>query len=119
MKTEKKMNQIIRETYSLLYSAATPSCDFEEMIKHCGYIDKNNADLDIPAGSLTEEDVKQMGIKIKVPYNDYTLDEDKFSEIMESQIERYKLTKMEKEIFKFNIYLGCSPRTVCNYGKDK
>lgn len=86
----KNWDKIIHETYEMLFKASEPSIDFNELLENA-YID-------------------EYGDK-HIPFLDYEIDKHIEDEIIERQIKKYKLDKIEKRRFYFAIYLGCSPKT--------
>jgi hypothetical protein len=82
-----KLIKIVLETYKILYKKATPSADFGELMRK---------------GITRKRDW----------FLEYYLDQKIQDEIIKSAIKKYKLDKSEQRKFKFEMYLGCSPRGV-------
>ena len=89
MLSEKKRTKIIYDIYREAYKKATPSADFDELVKK---------------SPRTKEGVK------KIPFNDYSIEESVLDDIIERNIKNNKLNKLEGRGIKTSIYLGCSPK---------
>lgn|SRR5574344_1147952 len=79
--SEKKWEAIIKEAYSELYKNATPSADFDELLKKGEKIDFNN----------------------------YRLSLNKQEKILDDISKKYKLKKYNTHILKATVYLGGAP----------
>lgn len=77
------------ECYKLLYENATPKADFQELI--------DNAE------------VNQFSQKI-IPYWDYEISQEKYIEIVNFIVKKYKLSKAFSDSFKISIALGVAPK---------
>ncbi|NQW35430.1 MAG: hypothetical protein HQ471_00345 [Flavobacteriales bacterium] len=86
---EKKLNEAVMECYIRLYKASVPSVDFNDLIKNA---------------KINEQGQKE------IPYNDYLIDFDLETEIINGIIKEYKIGKFYANRFKATIYLGCSPK---------
>lgn len=89
MSKEEKLGEILREMYVELYKESTPSVDFEELM----------------ANASTNE----QGQKV-IDYMAYEIEKDKFDDIVDNVMSKYKLTKYDKHRLKMSIYLGASPK---------
>lgn len=86
-------NKIIHDTYVELYKNSEPKADFDELVKNA--------------------EVNCYGQKC-IAFNDYEIEQTKLDEIVQSFINKYKLTRWNAEQFNTTIYLGCSPKTKTN-----
>lgn len=95
MKTTRleKLKNAAIECYAELYANATPKADFYE---------------------LMEKSPKNERGQIDIPFMNYSIEEEKFDEILNKFIndKKLKMTNSEKEDFRVTINLGCSPRTI-------
>ena len=83
-----KLYSILEEMYTEAYKQATPSADYNELIKNANY--------------------DYLGRKV-IDYNAYYLPSDDLDRIFDEVCSRYKLNKIEIEALKFEYYLGSSP----------
>ena len=111
-----KPYDVVLEIYRKAYKEAEPSVDFDELVKKTPYSSFDNDKwVEHPeAMNMTEDEikfrVKYNGWKKKIPYEDYYLDNDRYSEIVESTIKEHKrLSKSDISGIKFEAYLGCGP----------
>lgn len=81
------------ECYRRLYKAATPSADFDELVK--------NATID------------ENGRKV-IDFMSYKLEDGIFESILNDVIKEFKINKLTRDAFKTTIYLGCSPSAIRN-----
>lgn len=89
MVSNKKIEKILKEAYTLAFKESTPSAVFESLV--------DNAN------------VNNRGEK-EIPFNDYVLSEDKQDLILKSLKEKYNLSNVDFNKLKINYTLGCSPR---------
>jgi hypothetical protein len=78
------------DCYRELYKEATPSADFDELVKNAPINDEGQKMIDFDA---------------------YEIDFDKNHEIVEKYIKKMRLTKYEERGFRLEMFLGCAPRT--------
>jgi hypothetical protein len=90
MTTNEKMNKALMECYIELYNNSEPKADFELLLK--------NATID------------ERGEKV-IDFDNYYIDEEIMSGIVDNIINKYKMKSYNKQKFKNTIYLGCSPST--------
>lgn len=84
-----KLKDIILDIYRELYEKSTPSVDFDMLVE--------NAEID------------EFGRKI-IPYDDYEIEGELLSEIINKYISKNKLKKIDAQIIKCEVYLGVSPK---------
>lgn len=84
-KSEEKLWVIVENIYRKLYQATTPKGDWEQM-KESGETQKEGF------------------------FNNYTISEKRFLEILNEEINNRKLSKFDIERIKATVYLGCSPK---------
>lgn len=110
MLSHKKLQEIIHETYCMLYKAATPSVDFDELVNRCSrYLDENGQVQEMDKPISTEEAIRR-GWKKDIQFEKYYLDKDSYKEIVDNQIKKYKIKKgLEQNTFAMHAYLGCGP----------
>lgn len=94
---EKRFNDILFEIYRELYANCTTPVDF---------------DLLVEAAEYNEE-----GRKI-IPYEDYEIDSDLFDSIVNKIIKKHRLNAHDRGAMRFNVYLGCSPKTISRDIRD-
>ena len=82
--------KIIHETYVELYKNSIPPADFDELVRNAT--------------------INEFGERV-IPFDDYSIEEVKIREIIQSMIKKYKIPKRHIDSFNFNVYLGCSPKT--------
>ena len=91
----KKVEEAIMETYRRMYKEATPSADFDELIR-TGEAKKPNF------------------------FMKYYLPDERQAEIIEEVAKKYRLSRWEREILQTQVYLGCAPTSVRREeGKDE
>jgi hypothetical protein len=91
MTRSKKLGKAIFECMTRLYLASTPSADFNQLVENA--------------------EINEFGEKV-INYEDYEIDSKQFEQIVTEVISDFKIkSKYDIEIFKFNIYLGASPKT--------
>lgn len=88
-----KAQKVLDKIYTKLYEEASPSVNYDEFIEAC-----------IASGKTREEDGKFI-----VPYDYYFLDREKNEKIIESIVNRHKLSEFEKRGVRFHAYLGHGP----------
>jgi predicted ATP-grasp superfamily ATP-dependent carboligase len=86
-----KQERIMWQIYIDLFKAATPSADFEELVKN--------------------STVNERGQK-EINFMDYSISKSDYDCIMESNLKGKRLTKLSKQMITNSINLGCSPRTI-------
>jgi hypothetical protein len=89
-KRQTKLYNLVMDCYRELYKEATPSADFDELVKNAPINDEGQKVID---------------------FNAYEIDFDKNHEIVEKYIKKGKLTFLEERGFKIQMFLGCAPRT--------
>jgi len=90
MLNEEKFNSAYFDCMRELYLHATPSADFDQLLK------------DAP---LNEEEQKV------IDYNSYTISEPEFESIVKDVMTRHKIKKQLDVIrFRNSVLLGCSPK---------
>ena len=87
-----KLKQAVFACYAELYENATPKADFYE---------------------LMENSPKNERGQIDIPFMDYSIEAEKYDEILEKFVndKKLKMTNAEKSDFRVTINLGCSPKT--------
>lgn len=94
MKRKTKISNLILDIYRELYRQATPCADFDKLV--------NSAKLD------------EKGKKV-INYNDYEIEDWKMDKIVKEMTSRKScgmiLKEWEVKAIRFEVYLGCSPRT--------
>jgi len=89
-----KEEKAIHYCYCELFKHATPSADFNKLLKNA----KTN----------------DLGQK-EIPFDDYEIEQETLDEIIQESINKFKLKpKYKQQLFRNTIYLGCSPRTKNN-----
>jgi len=86
-----KLYNLVMDCYRELYREATPSADYDELIKNAPISDEGKKMID---------------------FNAYELDFKKYGEIVEKYIKKGKLSYFEERGFRFEMYLGSGPRSV-------
>lgn len=89
-KKKKELKDVLFDIYRELYSKSTPSADFDELYE--------TAPLD------------EMGRKV-IDFTSYEIDGDLMDEIIKKHCKENRLRKIEINSIRFNVYLGCSPKT--------
>ena len=89
MKATNKEEQAFQECYELLYENSEPKADFKKLVE--------------------EAEFNERGQKV-IDFNAYEIDEEKFYEILEDVIKRYKIKSYRAQAFRNAILLGCSPK---------
>jgi len=85
-----KLYNLVMDCYRELYREATPSADFDELVKNAPINDEGQKMID---------------------YNAYEVDFHKYTEIVEKYMKKGKLSGYEERGFRFEMYLGSGPRT--------
>jgi hypothetical protein len=88
MKATNKEDQAFQECYELLYENSEPKADFKKLVE--------------------EAEFNERGQKV-IDFNAYEIEEEKFYEILEDVIKRYKIKSYRAQVFRNSILLGCSP----------
>lgn len=111
-----KPYDVVLKIYRQAYKESEPSVDFDELVRNTPYSTfENGKYVEHPeAQMMTEEQIKRCvkyeGWKKKIPYEDYYLDGERYSQIVESTIKRHRsLSEGDKKAIKFEAYLGCGP----------
>lgn len=89
MRKRNRLNEIVHDIYKELYFNATPSADFDEVVR--------NAKI-------------ENGQKI-IPYMDYEIEDDLMTKIINKHTKMNKLSRREKASIRFEVLLGVSPRS--------
>ena len=89
MKATNKEEQAFQECYQLLYENGEPKADFKKLVE--------------------ETEFNKQGQKV-IDFNAYEIEEEKFYEILEDVIKRYKIKSYRAQAFRNSILLGCSPK---------
>lgn len=88
--TREKINEATLYCYIELYKNATPSADFNELLKNAENIDG----------------------KKQIPFMNYEIESKKLDFIIDETIKRFKIKKgYWSDAFRGSILLGCSPKT--------
>jgi len=88
--TDKKFKEILFEMYRRSFAASTPKGDWDEL--------------------LANAEVNEEGQKI-IPFNDYECEIEVMEDIVNDVLTEYNVRGTDIAIFKYNFYLGCSPKT--------
>ena len=91
--TQDKLIKLVHDTYQLLFQASTPKGDYYKM--------------------LEEAELDEFGFKV-IPFNDYEITPEEYTEILQKQLLTYGLTKFDKLMLENTIHLGCSPKFKTN-----
>lgn len=86
---ENKNDIAIMDCYTQLFASSTPPADFKELVDNAPTNEHGQKVIDFMA---------------------YEIDEDKYSEIVESMIKKHKFKNYDIQRFKTTIALGCSPK---------
>lgn len=90
MKEDKKLEKVIHECYVELYKSATPKADFNDL--------------------LAKAEINEEGEKV-IDFMSYSIPSELMESIVEKTIKKYKIkSKLSLDKFKFNVYLGASPK---------
>jgi hypothetical protein len=87
--SDKKQEKVVLDIYRELFSKSTPSADFDKLVE---------------AAPINEHNQKV------IDYNAYEIDYDEYTNIVESEIKKYRMAKWEKQMIRNTIALGCSPK---------
>lgn len=87
MATQKKLAEIVEYILVELYANSTPTADFHKLVK--------------------EAEINERGEKV-IDYNAYEIEQEKAQEILDKHTK--KLSRLEKQAVRINIWLGCSPK---------
>jgi len=82
--------KILHEIYRELFKASTPSGDWDELLKNA---------------TINERGEKE------IPFMDYEINADEMDRIFNDIMKKYKIRKYRISQFRFEIYLGCSPKS--------
>lgn len=85
----RREDEILMEIYRALFRAATPSADFDELLK--------NAETN---------EFKQKVI----PFLDYEIEEHLYEQIMSDILKESRVPLYKRKAFRTTVALGCSPR---------
>jgi len=88
-----KVSQAIWDCLVELYANSTPSADFNKLVE--------------------EAPVNEEGQKV-VDFMSYEIDHNKMQEIVdkhENMLKKKRVNELHLKSFRFNIYLGCSPKS--------
>ena len=91
---EEKAKKIVYECYRKIYKLATPSADFDELMKN------------------SPKDSKGKPV---IPFLDYEIEEEVEQKIIKDVGKKYCLSKLEKSQLNFTIILGVSPIYLVKY----
>jgi hypothetical protein len=83
-----KIDFIVWEIYRELYQNSTPNADFDLLYMTAKRNGQNQKDIN---------------------YMSYYISQEKFENIMDNVLKKYRLSKRNKNVVKASIYLGCSP----------
>lgn len=89
MKATNKEDQAFQECYELLYENSEPKADFKKLVD--------------------EAEFNERGQKV-IDFNAYEIEEEKFFDILDDVIKRYKIKSYRAQAFRNSILLGCSPK---------
>jgi hypothetical protein len=89
MKATNKEEQAFHECYQLLYENSEPKADFKKLVE--------------------DAEFNEQGQKV-IDFNAYEIEEEKFYDILEDVIKRYKIKSFRAQAFRNAIILGCSPK---------
>lgn len=85
---KEKLSNLVMNTYRELYASCTTPVDFDFLVENA--------------------EIGDDGRKI-IPYQKYFLEKEIYEEIVNKHMKTMRLSKSEKEAFKFEMYLGCGP----------
>lgn len=89
MVKQETIDKAILDCYTELYKHSEPSIDFNELLK----TKKRNR-----FGQLI------------IPYDNHEIEQEKFKQIVDKMIKKYKFRGVITNQFRTTIYLGCSPK---------
>lgn len=88
----KKLEKIYNEIMEELYQNAEPKASFKGLIEEAERLDRRSEDG-----------------RLDIQFENYFINHDKMSDIVESELSKYKPSKLDKNSLRFHIYLGASP----------
>lgn len=89
--SKKRYDKILNDLYCMLYEAATPSADFEKLMKD--------------ASTETVDGV----VKKVIPYDDYYLSIEDYEKIIKQIEVKYRLKPYERRSLRIEAFLGSGP----------
>lgn len=120
-----KPYDVVLKIYRQAYKESEPSVDFDELVANTPYSSFVDGKwVEHPEADAMSEDERRMHVKYngwkkKIPFEDYYLDNDRYSQIVESIIKRHRsLSESEKKGVRFEAYLGCGPSSCKKEKKD-
>jgi hypothetical protein len=90
MNATKKQEKIILDIYRELYKYSTPSADFDKLIENAI--------------------INEYGQKV-IYFNDYEILDKDFDSILNKHLKKNRLSKLQQNMIRTTVILGCSPRT--------
>lgn len=99
-----KEEKLMIDCYIDLFNASTPKGDFRRMVYQA------MDDPTVNKEATVEEMLDIASNKLEIPFNDHSLDEEEFMDIIDKHSKKLKPTWKRKR-FKTSILLGCSPKT--------
>lgn len=109
MLSKGRISEIVIETYRILYKEATPSADFDKLRDECcQYIDENGNTIKLDEPLSTDEVIRR-GWRKDIQFHKYYLDRNRYKEIVDEQIRKYKIKGRDVSVFSMSVYLGCGP----------
>lgn len=88
--TYQRLEEILHEYYLEVYRRATPSADYDELVRNATINERGDKTIDMDA---------------------YVLSEEVMSDIVADYIKRYKLKHQYLKTFNFHAWLGPVPRS--------
>lgn len=110
MLSNKKQTEAVLECYRRLYKAAVPSADFDQLRNNCTtYVTSDTYEpvkTDVP---LSDEQCKTRGLQKDLNYYAYWCSSEKYNDIVNDLIRKYKIKGYQVNGFRMHAYLGCGP----------
>ena len=90
MKKLNKIDSVCWDIYRELYKHSTPAADFDKLVEEASINERVQKVIDFMA---------------------YEISVDEMDAIIESELNKHKFTKLDRQIVRNTIYFGCSPKS--------
>lgn len=115
----KILDKILLEIYQELFNKATPSADFNKLVKESDWITVSEltgcVNIHHQTDEMTDEECRKIGWKKDIIFQNYRILKDVQRKIVDKILNKYKkLTDNDRKIILYNLSVGCQPIIVNN-----
>lgn len=109
MLSQKKFNQLIDETYEILYKLAIPSVDFQTLVAECTLYRDEMGNPVRTEKPLTKEEMIERGLTKDLDFYSYFVPKEVYDATVNNLVKKYKCYGSDRHSYFMIAYLGAGP----------